>query len=89
MPITKQKKHSIVTKYQQHPTDTGSTSVQVAILTERIGYISSHLSTNSKDFSGERGLLKLVGQRKRLLKYLKNENFGEYQKVVKQLEVRK
>jgi len=89
MALTKQKTKEVVVKYQSHPSDTGSTSVQVALLTERIQYISGHLKEHSKDYAGERGLLKLVGQRKRLLKYLKDTDFTEYQKVIKQLEVRK
>jgi small subunit ribosomal protein S15 len=63
--------------------------VQVALLTARIKEISEHLKAHKKDFSGERGLLKLVGKRKRLLSYLKNQNFEEYQKTIKELEVRK
>jgi len=89
MTLTKQARHGVITKYQAHPTDSGSTSVQVALITERINYISSHLKTHSKDYAGERGLLKLVGQRKRLLSYLKKEDFAQYQKLIKQLEVRK
>ena len=89
MPLTKQKKQEIAGKYQTHPSDTGGTAVQVALITERVQSISAHLKAHSKDFSGERGLLKLVGQRKRLLSYLKKQNFGEYQKLIKQLDVRK
>lgn len=89
MTLTKQDRNTIVSKFQAHPLDTGSTAVQVALLTERIKYISSHLKTNPTDHSGERGLLKLVGQRKRLLRYLSHTNFDEYQSIIKQLKMRK
>jgi len=89
MTTTKQSRAEVTAKFQTHPTDVGSTPVQVALLTERIKYISSHLKTNPKDYAGERGLLKLVGQRRRLMGYLKSSNPALYQKMVKQLEVRK
>ncbi|MDD2774267.1 MAG: 30S ribosomal protein S15 [Elusimicrobiales bacterium] len=89
MAFTKQTKQNTVIKYQAHPTDCGGTAVQVALVTERINYISSHLKNHPKDYAGERGLLKLVGQRKRLLTYLKEKDFAHYQKLIKQLEVRK
>jgi small subunit ribosomal protein S15 len=89
MAFTKQTKQGVVTKYQAHPTDCGSTAVQIALVTERINYISSHLKTHTKDYAGERGLMILVGQRKRLLSYLKQKDFAHYQKLIKQLEVRK
>jgi len=87
MPINNTKE--TITKFQEHPTDTGSTAVQVALLTERIKYISAHLKDNPKDYSGERGLLKLVGQRRRLLSYVKKNDLNEYQQLIKKLEVRK
>ena len=89
MAFTKQTKQAAITKYQAHPTDCGSTAVQVALITERINYISSHLRNHSKDYAGERGLVNLVGQRKRLLTYLKQKDLAHYQKLIKQLEVRK
>lgn len=89
MTINKERRTEVLTKFQAHPTDTGSSSVQVAFLTERINYISAHLKNNPKDFAGERGLLKLVGQRRRLLKYLKGTNLNAYHSVIKQLDMRK
>ncbi|MCX5784027.1 MAG: 30S ribosomal protein S15 [Elusimicrobia bacterium] len=89
MPVTKQKRQETITKFQKKAGDTGNTAVQVALITDRINHISSHLKSNSKDFSGERGLLKLVGQRRRLLDYLKNTSLSDYQKLIKQIDVRK
>lgn len=89
MALSQEKKVKNIKKFQVHPTDTGSPEVQVALLTERINEISEHLKTHKKDFSGERGLLKLVGKRRRLLDYLKKNNFEEYQKIIKELEMRK
>jgi small subunit ribosomal protein S15 len=89
MALSQEKKVENIKKFQTHRTDTGSSSVQIATLTARIKEISDHLKTHKKDFSGERGLLKLVGQRRRLLSYLKKHNFEEYQKITKALEVRK
>ncbi|MFA6583986.1 MAG: 30S ribosomal protein S15 [Elusimicrobiaceae bacterium] len=89
MTLTKEKRSEVLTKFQAHPSDTGSSSVQIALITERIRYISAHLKNSPKDYAGERGLLKLVGQRRRLLRYLKDTNLTEYHKVVKQLDMRK
>ncbi|MDD4004198.1 MAG: 30S ribosomal protein S15 [Elusimicrobiaceae bacterium] len=89
MTTTKERRTEVLTKFQAHPSDTGSTSVQVAFLTERIAYISAHLKNNPKDFAGERGLLKLVGQRRRLLRYLKETNLNAYHSLIKQLDMRK
>ena len=87
--LTKKQRQDIMSKYQKSAADTGSSSVQIALLTERINYISGHLKTHKKDFSGERGLLKLVGQRRRLMRYVKDTEPETYKKLVKQLEVRK
>ena len=87
--ITKEKKAEIVAKHQRHPQDTGHAGVQVAILTERIRQASEHLKTHRKDYSSQVGLLKLVGARKRLLTYLKRTEPQEYEKLLKQLELRK
>jgi len=79
----------IVSKFQSSPNDTGSAAVQVALITERIKYLSEHLKTNPKDYAGERGLYKLVGQRKRLLAYLKKSDLAKYHEVTKELNLRK
>lgn len=87
--ITKIKKAEIVAKHQKQPQDTGHSSVQIALITERIHQISEHLKTHRKDYSSQLGLLKLVGARKRLLTYLKQTEPQEYEKLLKQLELRK
>ncbi|MFH1618513.1 MAG: 30S ribosomal protein S15 [bacterium] len=89
MSLTKQKTQEIVAKFASKSTDSGSTSVQTALLTERIQYLSRHLKTHSKDHSSQFGLTKLVSRRKRLLKYLENEDREEYKKLIKRLELRK
>ena len=87
--ITKEKKSENVKKYGKAAGDTGSTPVQIALLTERIKDLSSHLKTNKKDNSSTRGLLKLVGQRRRLLGYLKRIDLTGYTTLLKQLDLRK
>ena len=89
MALTTKDRKDIISKFQSAANDTGSPAVQVALITERIQYISQHLKTNPKDYAGERGLLKLVGQRKRLLAYLKKNDFAKYQEVTKELNLRK
>lgn len=79
----------IISKFQTSANDTGSPAVQIALVTERIKYLSAHLKENPKDFAGERGLNKLVGQRKRLLAYLKKNDFAKYTEVTKELKLRK
>ena len=87
--ITKEKKSENVKKFGKSAGDTGNTSVQIALLTERIKDISGHLKANKKDNSSTRGLLKLVGQRRRLLNYLKKQDLGNYNAILKQLDLRK
>ncbi|MBT3393377.1 MAG: 30S ribosomal protein S15 [Elusimicrobiaceae bacterium] len=89
MVLSKEDRLDVIGKFQKADKDTGSPSVQVALITERIKYLSDHLKTNKKDFSTERGLVKLVGQRKRLLAYLKKHNFDEYNKITRVLKIRK
>ena len=72
-----------------HDGDTGSPEVQVALLTERINHVTDHLKVHKKDFTSRRGLLMLVGQRARLLKYLRKEDLGRYQSLIKRLGIRK
>ena len=77
-----------ITKYQRHETDTGSARVQIAVLTERINYLTDHFRTHAKDHHGRLGLLKMVGKRRRLLDYLKRENVDEYRQLVSELGLR-
>jgi small subunit ribosomal protein S15 len=88
MALTQQRKQEIISQYQVHETDTGSADVQIAMLTERINRLSEHLQVNKKDFSSRRGLLKLIGQRKRLLSYIQKENRERYQELISRLGIR-
>ena len=83
------KKQDIVTKYKTHEKDTGSPEVQVALLTERIHYLTEHFKTHKKDHHSRRGLLMLVGQRRRLLDYLKSKDSNRYRKLIDGLGIRK
>jgi len=87
--ITKEKKSENVKKYGKSATDTGNTAVQIALLTERIKDLSVHLKANKKDNSSTRGLLKMVGNRRRLLGYLKKKDLAGYNTILKQLDLRK
>ena len=87
--ITTEKKQEIVGKYKTHDKDTGSPEVQVALLSERIGYFDTHLKTHSSDHHSRRGLLKMVGQRRRLLDYLKKKNQSRYEKLISELGIRR
>lgn len=88
MALTQQRKHEIINDYQVHETDTGSTDVQIAMLTERINRLSEHLKANQKDHASRRGLLKMIGQRKRLLSYLQGESQEKYQALIARLGIR-
>ncbi|MEJ2690072.1 MAG: 30S ribosomal protein S15 [Deltaproteobacteria bacterium] len=83
------KKQEIVAKFKQHDNDTGSPEVQIALLSARIEYLTEHFKTHKKDHHSRRGLLKLVGQRRRLLNYLKDKNVDRYRKVIQELGIRK
>ena len=87
--MDKEKKTDIINNYQRSEKDTGSTEVQVAIVTERIKQLTSHMAANRHDYHTQRGLLKLVGQRRRLLNYLSKEDVGRYNKLIKSLGLRK
>ena len=89
MTLTKEAKSATVAKFQKHPKDTGTPAVQVALITDRITYLSEHLKLFKKDHASRLGLLKLVGQRRRLLNYLKKNDPALYQKTVKSLDLRK
>ena len=86
--LTKNQKVEIVNKFGKNNTDTGSTEVQVALLSERINTLTDHLRRQPKDFSSRRGLLKLVGQRRNFMNYLKNRNSKRYTALTKKIEIR-
>lgn len=86
--MDKNVKQEIIAKYRVSDTDTGSTQVQVALLTERINHLTEHLKTNHKDNHSRRGLLQLVGQRKGLLKYLESKDINAYRELKKSLGIR-
>lgn len=88
MPLTKELKEQLITGYQRHEGDTGSAEVQIALLTKRIDQLTNHLRTNKHDNSSRRGLLKLVGQRRRLLAYLRTKDFGRYVALAERLNIR-
>jgi small subunit ribosomal protein S15 len=89
MTLTKEAKSATVAKFQKHPKDTGTPAVQIALITDRINYLSEHLKSFKKDHASRLGLLKLVGQRRRLLNYLKKSDPQGYQKTLKALDLRK
>ena len=86
--LSKQKKSRIIKKYQTHEGDTGSSEVQIAILTTEINELADHLKAHHKDHSSRRGLLRKVGERRRLLRYLKKENAESYEKLVMSLKLK-
>ncbi len=88
MALSTQAKQEIINQHQTHGTDTGSVEVQVAMLSKRIDQLSQHLQNNAHDFSSRQGLLKMIGQRKRLLSYLKNTKKNRYEQIVSKLGIR-
>ena len=89
MSITGERKQEVITQNKTHDTDTGSPEVQVAILTERIKNLTEHFKKHGKDHHSRRGLLKLVGQRKRLLNYLRDTEISRYRSLIEKLGLRK
>jgi len=87
--LSKKEKDAIIKKYQVHKDDTGSPEVQVAVLTKEIEQVSEHLQIHKKDNHSRRGLLKMVGNRRRLLRYLKGEDAKRYDKIVDKLKLKK
>ena len=87
--LTKDRKTDLIGSYRTHDSDTGSPEVQVAILSERINYLTDHFKTHAKDHHSRRGLLKLVGQRRRLLDYLKAKDAERYADLIRKLGIRK
>jgi small subunit ribosomal protein S15 len=88
MALTKEQKNNIIKKYAKNEKDTGSSAVQVAMMTQKISELTEHLKVNKKDFATKRGLLMMVGKRKRLLAYIKSQNLDEYRELIKKLGIR-
>ena len=84
-----ERKQEIIEKFKTHPSDTGSPEVQIALISDRIIYLTEHFRTHKKDHHSRRGLLKLVGQRRRLLDYLKSKNAEGYRSIIKELGIRR
>jgi len=89
MALILEKKKEIIEQYRSHERDTGSSEVQIAILSERIRYLTEHFKVHKKDHHSRRGLLKLVGQRRRLLNYLREKNVDRYREIIEKLGLRK
>ena len=87
--LTNDRKSEVIGSYRTHDGDTGSPEVQVALLSERINYLTEHFKTHDKDHHSRRGLLKLVGQRRRLLDYVKRKDADRYAELIKRLGIRK
>ena len=89
MALLQERKQEIIAEHQVHETDTGSADIQIAMLTDRINTLSQHLQKNKKDYSSRRGLLKMIGQRKRLLAYLMKQDAERYRALIKKLGIRR
>jgi small subunit ribosomal protein S15 len=89
MSLGSEARRELLESYRQHPTDTGSPEVQIALLSARINYLTGHFKIHVKDHHSRRGLLKLVGRRRRLLDYLKRRDFERYKTVIERLGIRK
>lgn len=88
MALLQERKQELISDYQVHETDTGSVDVQIAMLTERINKLSEHLQKNKKDYSSRRGLLKMIGHRKRLMAYLLKQDSTRYRALIQRLGIR-
>lgn len=89
MTLTDDRKKELIEGFRTHPTDTGSPEVQIALLTDRISYLTEHFKIHKKDHHSRRGLLKLVGQRRRLLNYLKRKDVNRYRDIISKLGIRR
>ena len=89
MALTQQRKQELISEYQKHDTDTGSADLQVAMLTERINQLTTHLRANKQDHASRRGLLKMIGRRKRLLAYIQEQEPERYQNLIARLGIRR
>jgi small subunit ribosomal protein S15 len=89
MPLVKEQKDTIITDFRTHDVDTGSSEIQIALLSARISYLTEHFKTHKKDHHSRRGLLKLVGRRRRLLDYLRRQDHERYQRIITRLGIRR
>jgi small subunit ribosomal protein S15 len=89
MPLVKEQKDTIIADFRTNDVDTGSSEVQIALLSARISYLTEHFKTHKKDHHSRRGLLKLVGRRRRLLDYLRRQDYERYQRVITRLGIRR
>jgi small subunit ribosomal protein S15 len=89
MSLLKERKTSIIEEFRTHSVDTGSPEVQIALLSERISYLTEHFKVHGKDHHSRRGLLMLVGRRRRLLDYLRSKDYARYQRVIERLGIRR
>ena len=89
MALTQKRKQELITEYQVHETDTGSADLQVAMLTDRINQLTQHLKKNDKDHSSRRGLLKMIGRRRRLLSYINKQDSERYKQLISRLGIRR
>jgi len=89
MPLAKEVKEKIITEFGEDPKNTGATVVQIALITQRVNDLTEHFKVNKKDHNSRRGLLKLVGQRRKLLRYLKSKDLDKYRETLKRLNLRK
>lgn len=89
MPLARESKATLIERYRVHPKDTGSPEVQIALLSERLTYLNDHFRTHRKDHASRRGLLIMVGKRRRLLEYLKGQDAERYRQVIERLGIRK
>ncbi len=89
MALTQERKNELITEFKVHESDTGSPEIQVAILTERINYLTEHFRDHKKDHHSRRGLMKLIGQRRNLLTYLKNKDVTRYRSLIEKLGLRR
>jgi small subunit ribosomal protein S15 len=89
MSITNERKQAVIGEYRTHETDTGSAEVQIAVLTERVRHLTEHLKVHSKDHSSRRGLIKMVGRRARLLRFVQNCDFDRYTTLIQRLGIRR
>jgi small subunit ribosomal protein S15 len=88
MPLLQERKQEVIDSYRIHPTDTGSSDVQIALLSDRVIQLTTHLKEHPKDFSSRRSLLKIIGQRKRLLAYVRRQNPAHYKELITRLGIR-
>lgn len=89
MTLSKEEKSKIIEDYKINPSDSGSPEVQIALMTNRLNYLTEHFSTHKKDHHSRTGLMRMVGRRKRLLEYLKKQDVKRYEKLIKRLKLRK